>query len=178
MQHFGVPTRLLDWTENPFIGLYFALTAAVDSLAGTDAASDAALWILDPQRWNQHALRHMSYTGGPLSILDARLKGYEPRQLYETMPADPVAIYGAHNSPRIVAQRRAFTIFGKSNDAMELLYEQSGFPEGSLLEIGIPKDRLRTLAEDILRIGYTDSVLFPDLDGLAREIKRHYKFGR
>lgn len=26
MQHYAVPTRLLDWSENPYIALYFALS--------------------------------------------------------------------------------------------------------------------------------------------------------
>jgi hypothetical protein len=47
MQHYGVPTRLLDWSENAFFALYFALAAAE-----RDRAPDAAVWVLDPARWN------------------------------------------------------------------------------------------------------------------------------
>jgi hypothetical protein len=88
----------------------------------------------------------------------------------------PIALYGAHNSQRIVAQRGVFVVFGRQVMSMERIYEKEGFPQGSLRKFAIPKAKLPAFYEAILRHGLGDSVVFPDLDGLAREIKREFKF--
>ena len=61
MQHYGVPTRLLDWTENPFVAIYFALVSMEDI-----KNVDAAIWMCDPVAWNRAALEHISFNGAVL----------------------------------------------------------------------------------------------------------------
>jgi hypothetical protein len=85
-------------------------------------------------------------------------------------------MHGAHNSARIVAQRGAFTIFGDNVDAMEHVYDADSFPANSLVKIVLDKGVIPTLRQAVVNHGITESVVFPDLDGLAREMKREFGF--
>lgn len=178
MQHYGIPTRLLDWTENPFIAFYFATAFAKYEIVSNKIKfiNNAAVWILDPVIWNKHALRHESYDQGILTTTDEQIKGYKPISRYQPMNNLPVAIYGAHNSSRIVAQRGVFTIYGQNKVAMEELYISEKFPTDSLIKINLNKSKLIKMRKDILNNGITESVVFPDLEGLAKEIRRIFEF--
>jgi hypothetical protein len=179
MQHHRVPTRLLDWSENPFIGLYFSIMTAPFRVGKKDALTfheDAAIWVLDPVLWNRHALKHQSFDGGVLVTKDPELSGYQPSPSFAKMNNHPVGLYGAHNSPRIVAQRGVFTIFGQNVSPMEEAFETAKFPKGSLTKIVLQKTLLPALRKAILSYGITESVVYPDLDGLAAEMRRKFGF--
>jgi len=179
MQHYRVPTRLLDWTENPFIALYFALTAAPYQI-GRDGKPEfrkpAAIWVLNPVLWNRHALRHQSFDGSVLAPGDEPLKGYKPTGDFRGMNNYPVALYGSHNSPRIVAQRGVFTVFGQKTQSMGDLYKAHSFPEESLIKFALNSKYICEMRKAIFRHGITESTVFPDLDGLALEIRRTFEF--
>lgn len=179
MQHYGVPTRLLDWSESPLMALFFAVTSARHGLGSRGAPvfrSDAAIWVLDPVQWNKTSVDLRSFAGEVLTTDDPNANAYIPIGDVKTMKSFPIAVYGAHNSQRIVAQRGVFVCFGKDTRPMEDIFQQGDFVKGCLLKLVIRRRRLSGIHSALLRHGLTDSVVFPDLDGLAREIKREYRF--
>lgn len=47
MQHYGAPTRLMDWSENTLVALL------LENLTEKEKNSDPAVWFLNPIKLNE-----------------------------------------------------------------------------------------------------------------------------
>lgn len=172
MQHNGVPTRLLDWSENLFVALYFALHPThTHQPENPEAPCHPVVWCLDPVGWNRAVLREYAEEVAILTTGDPELEKYRP-ELETRLLARPqtgVAIYGTHNSQRIVAQRGTFTIAGKNVQPMETICNALS-NETLLWRIEICGDK-PSVTFDLSTIGVTESMVYPDLPGLALELR-------
>lgn len=176
MQHYGIPTRLLDWTESPFVALYFALTTCERHRSGKPSG-DCAFWMLNPSKWNAGALSDITFPGGVLDYSRQQVKSYSPSVDLGERKNMPIMIYGTHNSPRIVAQRGMFALFGKSTTPMEKQFDETkDLPVGVLEKIVINKDHIDDIARSLFRKGISDSTVYPDLTGLSLELRRSFGF--
>jgi len=118
----------------------------------------------------------VTYSGGPLTAGDEGLKAYAPDAISTSRDTDPVALFGVHNSARIVAQQGVLTIFGSERVPMETLVRTGAFPARALSRIVINPSRILAMRTSLLDVGITESTIFPDLEGLARETRRHFGF--
>lgn len=174
MQHYGVPTRLLDWTENPSIALFFALSSAKKE--AKEFTSDCAVWVLSPNLLNAKTFSHLGHQKptGPRSVKASEMNGYKPESIHNAMPA---AIYGIHNSPRIVAQRGSFTIQGNNLTPIDVMFSsETDWAPKTLRKIVIPKENIKNILDMLICMGITDATIYPDLNGLALEIKRTFGY--
>lgn len=161
MQHYGLPTRLLDWTEAAGVALYFALKEKRET--------PAAVWMLDPFWLNGRVAGYSDYI---FNVTDPDAAGYLPAPFsYTGLPRMPVAIQPPFNSRRITAQKGMFTIHGSQQAALE---SYAGF-EGHLVKIAIPRQAVARMRNELATIGITETMIFPELDGLCRELLDYWE---
>lgn len=170
MQHYGMPTRLLDWTEGSLIGLFFAVKDLSD-------IKQPSVWIVDPFWLNEKSvgISNIFY-----SDIGRQSSGDQVTNLYlrdsEEMPKYPIAIIPPYIDERLRVQKSCFTIHGSLENGIHELAKTN--PENRLVRLEISESAAPKIKNSLINIGITDSTLFPDLEGLAREVRYEYNFDR
>lgn len=163
MQHYGLPTRLLDWTEGALLALYFAVRAKVED-------SSPAVWMLHPSWLNSQVLgkRELMY------VDESEVEPYLSRPYKRSpVPSQPIAITPRHINQRIVVQKSCFTIFGSSRDGLDGYCMSQKSPR--LTKFVFPAGSAETILRSLNRAGISESSVFPDIEGLSREL--NYTWG-
>lgn len=158
MQHYRLPTRLLDWSQSPLVALYFALEEPDDA--------DAVLWALSPTKLNLLEAKTESIcTPGSNTI--GRLGVQAFRQAEKPRDTRILAVLTDEADLRHLVQQSAFTLHGRA-EPLNARLEAGRF----LMRIRIPATSKVTLRQLLALYGVTRASLFPDLENLALELAR------
>lgn len=122
MQHYGVPTPLIDFTDNPFIGLFFALENPRHTVSDKDIDNYASLYILDASNPYLSATRKKFENKLTLNT-DGEID-YEQVILFPLLLVTPDnEAYRIINNINISNQQGLFVFNNSPLDPMELAYK-------------------------------------------------------
>ncbi len=157
-QHFGVPTRLLDWSRDPLVATFFAVE-------NSQSEEDAALYMILP---DAHYRPEQVKSLGPHKAIEL-----VPPAIDRRIPAQKSVFtfhpYGPADKPFVPLDERA--------EMGNAITTATGTVLG-FVKIIIPSRIKASLCRTLLGLGIDRRNLFPGLDGVGADIAARARAGR
>ena len=141
-QHHGMPTRLLDWTSNPLVALWFAICK--ESKNG----ESGIIWVFETKPKDSVTRDANPYTGELTKV-------FQPN----------------HFTPRVIAQSGWFTCHKYATPFKRFVPLNTNIRyRERVFSIEIASGRFEWIKTELDRCGINSATLFPDLVGLCEKI--------
>ena len=189
MQHYGAPTRLLDFSHSQFVAAFFALE---------NATTDAAVWCLNTDRirldnsvqfgWdyanlnidmiNLLAIEQVNSlicfdSGNKPEGLSPLTLVVEPEQLHERLMNQQGFFLFPSNLERSVIENISGTGVTLATTENTTSIAHLGLDDDHLLKVVIPIALRKKILKSLESMNVNARTLFPGLDGFARSMKYH-----
>lgn len=149
-QHYGLPTRLLDWSTNPLVALFFAVEK--------DEGEDAVLNIVSHMITDDYdAFDYRTADIKPEKKVGAlKVFALQPEQ------GEVIFVRPKYTDQRYLNQRSIFSCPANP-------FKEINLP--GLVKLSINKEWKHNIRKRLRVLGITHSYIYPGLEGVAREVK-------